>query len=187
MSLEIAAAAATASVIGTAISAALSLLAKRRGVILAANERQAKRDLKSETRLSEIESLLSEEETRKSLYRYAAAFLIFAQFVVGGLLASSFIAKNLNETIVGILGLVVLASSLVSQHFRPDLLHKLTTQKVHRLRTLKRWPEDQLYELSRGELNEDKLLEIRKQITHTLCQIVEAELEFVEANHEKTA
>ncbi|NDE99837.1 MAG: hypothetical protein EB034_16425 [Verrucomicrobia bacterium] len=67
------------------------------------------------------------------------------------------------------------------------MLHKLTTQKVHRLRTLKRWPEDQLYELSRGELNEDKLLEIRKQITHTLCQIVEAELEFVEANHEKTA
>ena len=184
MSLELIAAGAGAA--GTIISAFLSLLAKRGRYILVANERQETRDLESEIRLSELKSMLSDEDGRKSLYRYASASLVFGQFVVGGLLASSFIAKSLNETIIGILGLLVLASSLVNQHFRPDLLHKVAAQKVHRLRTLKRWTEDQLYEVTRAPLNEDRLLEIRRKVTATLEQIEQTELQFLETDREKS-
>jgi hypothetical protein len=187
MSLQIEAISAAASAIGMAISAALSLIAKSRRVVIAANERQAKRDLKSETRLSEVESMLSNAENQKNLYRYASASLVFAQFVVGGVLASSFIARNLNETIVGVLGLLVLASSLVNQHFRPDLLHKVEAQKVYRLRTLKRWTEDQLYEATRGPVNDDQISEIRKKVTTSLEQIEQTELQFLEADSKKVS
>ena len=178
--------AAAASAVGTLTSAFLSFFAKRKQVIEAANERSQERNLKSEVRLYEIDSILSYEENRKSLYRYSSALLVFAQFVVGGVLASSFIAKNLNESIIGILGLIVLASSLVNQHFRPDLLYKVSVQKVFQLRTLKRWTEDQLYDATRGSvIDDDKVFQIRKKVSSMLAEIEQAELKFLEGGEKE--
>lgn len=166
------------AVLSTLTSAILTLAGKRRQMVVAVNEREKVRDYAREIRLPEIKQLLSEEEGRKSLYRGASASLAFGQFVIGGLLASSFIAENLSKSLIGFLGLLVLAASLVSQHFRPDILHKATAYRVYRLRSLRRWAEDQLYEITRGEASDESVAAIRRKISETLDELDRGELAF---------
>ncbi|MCB1106075.1 MAG: hypothetical protein H7A44_05980 [Opitutaceae bacterium] len=166
------------AVLSTLSSAVLTLAGKRRQSVVVVNEREKVRDYAREIRLPEVKQLLSEEEGRKGLYRAASASLAFGQFVVGGLLASSFIAENLSKSLIGFLGLLVLAASLVNQHFRPDILHKATAFRVYRLRSLRRWIEDQLYEFSRTETNDESIAAIRRKVSEALDELDRGELAF---------
>src|SRR5579864_3843459 len=48
-------------------------------------------------------------------------FLSVAQYIIGGLLASSFVQESLSPRLVGSLGLLVLLASLIKQHFHPEV------------------------------------------------------------------
>ncbi len=175
------------SVIATLLGALLSLFAKHRGRVFTGTEliatayaMEAQRDLREEIRLPEVIQTLKDEENRRSLYRYSSASLVVGQFIIGGVLTTSFVRSALSEEIVGLLGLLVLASSLVSQHFRPDLLHKTSAVKAHRLRALKRWAEDELYEASRGTVDDARILAARRKVTAALEEIERSDVDFPE-------
>jgi hypothetical protein len=171
-----------------AFSAALSIAARRPSKLTnASNEREVgkERDYRVEIRLRQVQAILSHEIDRKGIFRLSAAALIFSQFVVGGMLASSFVAKTLGEGLIGLLGLIVLAASLISQHFRPDLLHKIAAQKVRRLRALKRKLEDDLYVATRGGITDTRLIEIRLYASNTLEEIETVEYESLRNEKEK--
>jgi hypothetical protein len=187
MSIEIVT--TVASAVLTALAAALSSFATKRAKLISAiNERQPeRRDYKSEVRLPEIDALLAEESSRKTLYRYSAAFLVCGQFVVGGLLASSFVADNLSKSLVGILGLLVLASSLVNQHFRPDILHKAAASRMTKLRILKRHIEDELFDIMHGPVDDGRIVALRKQASIALAQIEATELSLSDGSESKEA
>ena len=126
------------------VAALLSTVAKSRPRrLLAANAIDETRDYRADVRLNEVKALLEMENEKRFIFRVASACLVIGQFIVGGLLASSFVIKSLNELIIGLLGLVVLASSLVQQHFRPDYLHKVAAEKSRRLNSLRRRLEDE--------------------------------------------
>jgi len=174
MSIEIISIAVGAA--GAVLSATLSAYAKRQGQhFRTANSQSDERDFRADVRLCETESLLSDEETRSKLYRYSSVSLIFSQFVVGGILATSFVSKHLGDEAIGALGLIVLGSSLINQHFRPDLLHKASAQKARQLRCLKREIEDDLFEALRNSPDETVIVKIRKKATAALLAIEQSE------------
>ncbi len=160
------------------LAAMLSAVAKSRTQrVTATNEKEKARDHRAEVRLQEVRALLDLENERRFIFRLAAAALVFGQFIVGGLLASSFVTKNLNEVIVGLLGLIVLGSSLVQQHFRPDYLYKVAAEKGRRLNSLRRWLEDEVYVATRRDaVDEEKLVRARLEATRLLEEIEQAEL-----------
>lgn len=179
-------AAAIAGALSVAVSAVLSLVARRIGRLkVAINEKEKERDFKSEIRLTQVQSILSQEIDRRGIFRVASASLVFSQFIVGGILASSFVSKTLGETLIGLLGLLVLAASLISQHFRPDLLHKVSSEKVRRLKALRRKLEDDLYVATRAEVSDDRLIEIRLFATKALEEIETAEFDALRNEKER--
>ncbi|WP_221033180.1 hypothetical protein [Actomonas aquatica] len=176
------------SALATVVGGALASYAKRQGhlftgieLIAAANSADLtpKRDPREEVRLPEVIQLLDDEERRRSLFRYSSASLVIGQFIVGGVLTSSFVTTAFSEHVVGFLGLLVLASSLVSQHFRPDLLHKSSAVKIHRLTSLRRWIEDELYEATRGEIDDARITKIRRRVSAELSEIEESDLQLL--------
>jgi len=185
------------AILGTVVSFLLSLSVKLKKVEIkalkdssemvriefAASGLAQKRDFAHEVRLDEIYLLLKAEEWRKSLYKYASASLTFSQFVVGGILASSFVADALSKTVIGILGLLVLASSLLNQHFRPAILHKAAAAKVYRLKTLRRWVEDKLYDITKGPVDEARINAVRTHVREVLDELDRSDLELLDSKN----
>lgn len=145
------------------------------------------RDYKTEVRLVLVHAILMREIERCKVFRIASCLLVFSQFVVGGLLASSFIIKTLGESLIGFFGIVVLAASLIQQHFRPDLLHKVSAEKLRRLRSLNRELEDQLYISTRTEVSNEELIRIRLHATASLERIEASEHFALQNEKQQTA
>jgi len=132
------------------------------------------------------------DEARASLYRQesiakwscrAAASLTFSQYVVGGILTSSFVQDSLSSKITGYLGILVFASSLFHHRYRPDILSREARQRAARLRTLIRSAEDLLYEIKHGKKGAPSLYTIRKTVSGGLAEIEADELKDIEPNN----
>ena len=146
-----------------------------------------------ESSLREIESLSSSPEKdsrvleakeelkrQESISRWqgrAATSLTFSQYIIGGVLATSFIQENLNQDMVGLLGLLVLVSSLIHQHFRPDLQSRFAKERIVTLRNLVRQSEDGLFAIKMGKSEEEEIHNIRDYVTRTLREIETSELQ----------
>jgi hypothetical protein len=138
--------AAAASVLGTLI-AALSkraLALKVGGIEI---QLEATQDPASESRLPELRESLARQQSIVSWNGRASAFLTFGEYIVGGVLASSFVQASLAAPLVGSLGVLVLVSSLVHQRYRPDLQASGAKQRAVKLRGMIRAVEDDLYAL----------------------------------------
>jgi len=72
-------------------------------------------------RLAEAHKEIERQLRLGSTHRIASLLLTSAQFLVGGLLASSFVQQSLDKSVIGMLGLLVLTSSLIRQYYRPEL------------------------------------------------------------------
>ena len=125
------------------------------------------------------------DEARASLYRQesiakwscrAAASLTFSQYVVGGILTSSFVQDALSSKITGFLGLLVLASSLVHHHYRPDIYSREARQRATRLRMLIRTAEDLQYAIEHGKQGTPSRYSIRKMVSDGLAEVEADEL-----------
>lgn len=163
------------AVITALLSAVTAAVGRRIGSKSAGEPKEASRDYKSEIRLTLVGALLAREVARRKVFSLASGLLIFSQFVVGGVLASSFVIRALGENLIGLFGLVVLLSSLINQQFRPDLLRRTSCDKLRRLRSLKRKLEDELYIATRGEIADAELIRLRLYTTNALEQIEEEE------------
>lgn len=129
-----------------------------------------------DSRLPEAKNALDRQQSLATRYRFADATLIFGQYIIGGVLASSFIQQSLNPQIIGLMGVLVLVSSLIRQRYRPDLQAAGARSRVAILRGLIRDTEDRIYALENGRENTMKIFEIREIVSKGLKAVEESEL-----------
>jgi len=107
-------------------------------------------------RIQELKSYLNEQEKIAQRNNLSGGLLTIGQYIVGGLLATSFIQEHMSNIVVGILGLVVLFSSTVHQKFRPDLKAAAAKSRALKLRQLLRRSQDLSNEIAleyEGQIN----------------------------------
>jgi hypothetical protein len=131
-------------------------------------------------RFTEVREVLGKQEIVSRAYRFASSVLTFGQFIVGGLLATSFLQESLSKSLVGGLGLLVLVSSLVRQYYRPEVHAFRAREKVARLKALVRKAEDQLFLIEENVSDALPRHKILMMLTDGLNQIEEAELRSAE-------
>lgn len=95
-------------------------------------------------RFEEARMLLVKQEALARLNSRATFFLGIGQYIVGGILATSFVQDKLSPTLAGALGIVVIGSQLINQAFHPSVLAKNAKSRAVRLRQIIREAEDQL-------------------------------------------
>lgn len=126
-------------------------------------------------RLNEVKLLNHEVKTSAKTAKISSNLLTVGQYVVGGVLASSFVQEALTPKLVGALGVLVLVASLVKQQFHPDLTAADSGRKALQFKALIRTSEDQLVTLdakiAAGENHTDALITLLNRITETLNEI----------------
>ncbi|HEY3973905.1 MAG TPA: hypothetical protein VGM18_12945 [Candidatus Sulfotelmatobacter sp.] len=126
-------------------------------------------------RLNDAKTAMAQEESSAKVSRILSGSLTFAQVVIGGVLASSFVQEALPPKTVGIFGVLVLIASLVKQQYRPDVDAEQAQQKSSKLQALIRSSEDELATIdarsAKGEDRTDALIDLRNQISRGITQI----------------
>ena len=177
--------AALIATLGSVIAAIVSALAQRsQSKRENAYEPGDSQDIEYQTRLWQARSELNRQEGIATWQGRSATALTFSQYIIGGVLATSFIQETMSSGVVGFLGLLVLISSLLHQHFRPDLQRRSARERVISLRHLIRSAEDDLFAISNGKLEPDSIHGIRANITHGLSEIEKAELQDLDRTSE---
>jgi hypothetical protein len=126
-----------------------------------------------QVRLQEMKEAIQHHKRIRQASHIATSTLTFGQYIVGGILASAFVQNGLPPQMVSILGLLVLLSSLIHHHFRPDIHLRASTERLARLKALLRHVED---DLETGEGRSDPKhaeleLKVLRRITNGLCSI----------------
>lgn len=177
MSIEIIA--AVASGLATLLAAILSVAVKRAtrlkfsGVEI---QFHPTADPTEDSRLSEARRELERQESIARWNARADGSLVFGQYIIGGVLASSFVQQSLLAHVIGILGVLVLLSSLIRQRYRPDLQAQGARHRIFSLRTLIREVEDDLFALRNGQENAPSIYQVRQKVSSGLSKIEETEL-----------
>lgn len=126
-------------------------------------------------RIADARDALRKQESSSKVSTWIANLLTFAQVVIGGVLASSFVQQSLTPKAVGLFGVLVLIASLVKQQYRPEVGAEDARQKGSRLRALIRTAEDQLTALdarsTQGEDRSDALIALTNRISRGLTEI----------------
>jgi hypothetical protein len=125
----------------------------------------------SAVRLPELREVLRRQESTAKWSGWANNLLTFGQFVVGGVLASSLVQAYLSPQLVGLIGLIVLMSSLVRQTYRPDLVTAAAGQRSAKLRALVRELEDDLFAVQQGQPGAPSVLSIRQRASAGLAMV----------------
>lgn len=136
-------------------------------------------------RLKQIDTAKNKEQRLSRAFTWSSNLLTFAQYVVGGVLATSFIQQKLSPNLIGFFGLIVLVSSIIKQHYHPEVKAKVASQKAAKLQTLIRDSEDKIAALhADGNTDPKEFLTIASQISAALAKIDHADAEL---NFEKKA
>jgi hypothetical protein len=132
-------------------------------------------DWEVDTRLAEARNALRRQHRAARLNRWTANSLTVGQYIIGGLLATSFVQNSLSPSVVGFIGLLVLVSSLIHQRFRPDIKARNAAERAVKLRDLIRRGEDLVFEMKRnGDIA--GVQRVRQLVSETLSDIDKAEL-----------
>jgi hypothetical protein len=127
-------------------------------------------------RFQDVKKELRRQHRLATASRIADTLLTIGQFIVGGLLTSSFLQERLPREMVGFLGLIVLGSSLIRQHLKLDVAVAGFRQRTVQLRHLIRTAEDQLFSRNEGDENALTLSQIRSLLSDGLTKIEESQL-----------
>lgn len=128
-------------------------------------------------RVRDAAAALSRQKTIARANRWMSGFLVVGQYIVGGLLASSFVQQSLSKETVGGLGVLVLLSSLIYQHFRPDIQLRGASGRVLRLTSLIRSSQDDLVAMKAVSSGAPTIDAFRKRISDALTDIEVSELQ----------
>jgi len=127
------------------------------------------------TRLSEASSARRDQYSAYKWSGRASALLTIAQYIFGGVLASSFIQESLTPKWVGGLGVLVLIASLFRQQFHPEINAENARKKASQLQALIREAEDQLSildaKIAAGQDHSDAMISLLKLLTRRLTEI----------------
>jgi hypothetical protein len=129
-------------------------------------------------RLPEARFAKSMLKTVATCYWLAHASLTFAQYVVGGVLATSFVQQSLSKESIGFLGLLVVAAKLIQQHYQLDLAYKSASLRSVYLSRVVRSAEDDLFEQTLDAIKPQAsaIASIRKQVSEALSLVEEADI-----------
>ncbi len=125
-------------------------------------------------RLKEAQALQEKKQTSATASIWSARSLTIGQYVIGGVLASSFIQQHIPSTIVGVLGVLVLLASLISQRFHPEVTAQIAMQKAAQLEVMIRQSEDRIVviETTQGDGDDpQKMLELLEKASRELNAI----------------
>lgn len=126
-------------------------------------------------RLAEAKDALRQQYSLAKAHRIGGGSLTFGQFIVGGLLASSFVQDHTSKTLIGVLGLLVLASSIIRQHYKPESSSIAARERAVKLKSIIREVEDQIYYQKEGVDGAVPLPELRATLTRALNDLDTAE------------
>jgi hypothetical protein len=126
-------------------------------------------------RIQEAREALHKQLSAEKWSRISGNLLTVGQYIIGGLLASSFVQESLSPKLVGFLGVLVLLASLLKQHFRPEVSAENASKKAVRLRALIRMSEDQITildaKIASGQDHTDAMISLLTRITDRLTEI----------------
>ena len=126
-------------------------------------------------RIKEAATFRKEQLGIRKWSKIAANLLTIAQYIIGGVLASSFVQESLTPKWVGGLGVLVLIASLFKQQFHPEINAEDARKKAYELQALVRSSEDQLAiidaKIPSGQDHSDAMIALLKEITQTLNKI----------------
>lgn len=129
-----------------------------------------------DTRLSEARRELERQEEIIRWNHLTINSLTFGQYVIGVVLALSFIENSLPAAAVGFLGILVIVSSLIHQRFRPDIKVQNTFKRVIWLRQLIRKAEDMIFEMKRKK-DVEGVHAVRQKVSEGLSEMEKSELD----------
>lgn len=178
-----------ASIIAAVASIGVALISKfygsvssRRPTVTLANERAIAVNEQADPldpalqRLQEARDMLRRQRSIAQSNRWISASLIIGQYIIGGLLASSFVQESLKPHTVGLLGLLVLVSSLLFQHFRPDIRLRGALARSLNLKNLIRVGENEIHAIRTNQPQAPTAYELGKRISDELSRIEASEL-----------
>jgi hypothetical protein len=126
-------------------------------------------------RLEEARQALKQQYALAKAHRVGGGLLTFGQLIVGGLLASSLVQEQTSKSLIGALGLLVLASSIIRQHYKPESSSLAARERAVKLKTIIREVEDHLYFRRTGDEGAMDLHELRRLLTAVLNDFDTAE------------
>jgi hypothetical protein len=132
-------------------------------------------DWEGDSRLTDAKQSLARQESIAKWNLRTVNSLTFGQYIIGGVLATSFVQTIVSSSAVGFLGVLVLVSSLVHQRYRPDLKARNAKERTVSLKRLVRKAEDLVFELKKKK-DEDGLAKVRDLISTELAKVDESEL-----------
>lgn len=175
---------ALAALLAAVISAATARLRLSTGAPSGADDETAA-DTERDSRLDEARRYLQRQDTMARWNSRAAASLTFSQYIVGGILATSFVQESLPREVVGFLGLLVLIASLIHHRFRPDIYARCARERAMHLKAMIRRAEDALYTIGAGKADAASVLKVRKMVSQALAEIEASELQDMEIEREE--
>lgn len=139
--------------------------------------------LEQQVSLDDVRSALKRHQRIAFRALWTDRSLIFGQVVVGGILTSAFIQESLSKSMIGLLGLVVLVSSLIHQQVRPDLRYRGAIRRVMNLRRLERETENNVLDIKQNVAGAISVPFLRRDVSKRLSAIEESELEELPGEH----
>jgi hypothetical protein len=113
--------------------------------------------------------------------RWSNNSLTFGQYVIGGVMATPFVQKSLSPAIIGVFGVLVVAASLLKQHYHPDVTAQSAAQRAGQIEALVPQSEDRLVviEMTAEPTADDPvlMLEVMERVSAELTRITLAPVE----------
>jgi hypothetical protein len=128
------------------------------------------------TRLQETRAMADKAKSRAHWSGFADVLLTTGDYVVGGVLTTSFAQHELPSFLVGGLGLVVLISSMAQQLFHPERIKVHAARKAAQLRKLARETEEMRLVVENAPSGKARI-EIIQRLSQELAAIELAEEE----------
>jgi chromosome segregation ATPase len=127
------------------------------------------------SRIEEARRAMDEQKASAKAATISSNLLTTGQYIIGGVLASSFVQEALSPKWVGALGVLVLIASLVKQQFHPELNAADARKKAAQLKAMIRSSDDQstilAAKIAAGQDQSDAMIALLKQITEKLNEI----------------
>jgi len=124
----------------------------------------------------ELETQLSRERRSK----FASSTLIVGQYILGAVIASSFVQQHLDPTLIGSLGVLVLVASGVKDRFHPEIDAEDAKRKATQYENLIETTKDALVPLDTaindGVDQSDKMTALMNNMTARMTQIENSEV-----------
>lgn len=109
------------------------------------------------------------------VFRWSGRLLTFTQYIVGAVLATSFVKQEISPRLIGAAGVIVVVASGITQHFNPGIGAEVAAQKADQLEALIRETEDAMLVIETTNSSDDDdpqpILELLKKFSTEMTKI----------------